>query len=243
MKLRHPWLIRVVGYGSARLLHHWIRTLHFEYRPLGPVSLDPNLTDLPGHYIYVMWHEYLLLPIFCFARPDIYTLISRHADGQLVSEMCGHLRIPVIRGSTNSGKDRGGVSAIRKMLQVGGSFHLAMTPDGPRGPRRRVQLGLPTLAKWTGLSIVPVGFGLQHCWRMNSWDRFALPRPFTRAACVTGLPMAVPGDAGKEQLEEVRWQVEEALGQATEVAEQWAATGVWPVSSSEVTKAEKSLSL
>jgi lysophospholipid acyltransferase (LPLAT)-like uncharacterized protein len=222
MKLRHPALLGTVGFFGARAMRWWMKTLHFQYRPLGP-NLDPNRPELSGRYIYAMWHEYLLLPVYCYARPDISVLISKHADGQLVVSICRHLGVPVVRGSTT----RGGVEALRRMLRAGRAGHLAMTPDGPRGPRRRVQPGLAYLAARLGMPIVPVGFGLQRPWRMASWDSFALPRPGSRATCVTTDPISVPANADRGALDEVRLEVERSLELATTAAERWAETGSW----------------
>jgi hypothetical protein len=129
----------------------------------------------------------------------------------------------VARGSTT----RGGVEAIRRLLTEGKHQHLAMTPDGPRGPRRRVQQGMIYLAARTGLPIVPVGFGFHRPWRLRSWDRFALPRPWSRGTCVTSAPIFVPAEVGKDQLETYRSQVESAMEVVSEAAEQWAETGRW----------------
>jgi lysophospholipid acyltransferase (LPLAT)-like uncharacterized protein len=118
----------------------------------------------------------MLLPAYHYARPDIKVLISTHADGQLIAEACQRLGFALARGSST----RGGVEAVRDMLRANDT-HLAVTPDGPRGPRRRVQAGVVYLAARTGLPIVPVGFAARRPWRAKSWDRFAVPRPFSRA--------------------------------------------------------------
>jgi len=222
MKIRRPWLIQAGVTAGAGALRLWMNGLRFVYRPLG-ANVDPNRPDLAGRYIYAIWHEYLLLPVFCYTRPDVHVLISRHADGEWVAQLCRRLRIPVVRGSTT----RGGAEALRRLLRAGRETHLALTPDGPRGPRRRVQEGAIFLATRLGLPIVPVGFGLRRCWRMKSWDRFAIPGPWTRATCVTEEPIAVPPDVNRREIERYRLRVEQALTRATQTAERWAATDVW----------------
>jgi lysophospholipid acyltransferase (LPLAT)-like uncharacterized protein len=214
MKLRHPWLIKAVGFAVALLVRLWIGTVRYRYRPLGP-NLDPNQANFRGRYIYAFWHENILIPAYQYGRPDIWVLISQHADGQLIAEACRHLRFRTVRGSTT----RDGVRAVRQMLRKGKHAHLAITPDGPRGPRRRVQPGLVYLAAWTGLPIVPIGFAFHRAWRMRSWDRFALPHPYSGVECVTTDLIHVPEDADREQLEQYRRQVEEALNRATAAAE------------------------
>jgi lysophospholipid acyltransferase (LPLAT)-like uncharacterized protein len=222
MKLRHPWMLKIAGFVGAWALCAWMRTLRYRYRSLGR-SLDPGLEDHASHYIYAMWHENLLLPIYRFAAPNIAVLISQHADGQIIADICQSLKVNVVRGSTT----RGGVNGLRNLLRAGQVGHLALTPDGPRGPRQHVKLGLVYLAARLGLPIVPVGFGYKKAWRFKSWDRFALPRPWTRATCVSGLPIAVPAGADRAELEAYRLQVEEALVGVNEAAGQWAETGHW----------------
>jgi lysophospholipid acyltransferase (LPLAT)-like uncharacterized protein len=222
MKIRQPWLIRAGATAGASALRLWMNGLRFEYRPLG-ANVDPHRADLAGRYIYAIWHEYLLLPVFCYTRPDVHVLISRHADGEWVAQLCRRLRIPVIRGSTT----RGGAEAVRRLLRAGRETHLALTPDGPRGPRRRIQGGAIFLAARLGLPIVAVGFGLRRCWRMKSWDRFAIPGPWTRATCVTGVPIVVPASVNRQEIEHYRLQVEQSLTGATETAERWALTGAF----------------
>lgn len=220
MKLRHPWLVKAAVAAASVPLRAWFASLDFRYRPLGP-DLDPRRPGLPGRYIYAMWHEYLLVPICCFPRTDIHVLISRSDDGALAAELCRQFRVPVVRGSTS----RGGAEAVRELVRAGRAAHLALTPDGPRGPRREVQQGVIYLASRTGLPIVPVGFGLDRPWRAASWDRFAVPRPLSRAACITGYPIAVPPAASREERDTVRQEVEAQLHHVTGLAEQYAASG------------------
>src|SRR5437660_1321175 len=141
MSFRRAVTLKAVSLAGAWVLRNWVRTLRYHYRPLGP-DLDPRRPELSGRYIYAMWHEYLLVAVGCYARPDIHVLISRHSDAELIATVCGRLDIPVIRGSTT----RGGAEAVRRLLRAGHDTHLALTPDGPRGPRRRVQQGLIYLA-------------------------------------------------------------------------------------------------
>lgn len=224
MKIRHPWLIKAVGFVGAWLIRGWMGTLHYRYGPLGP-NVDPHQVTGPRRYIYAFWHENMLLPAYCYSRLGICVLISQHADGRLLAEVFRHLHIRAVAGSST----RGGVEAVRRLLRLGRMGHLALTPDGPRGPRRRVQLGLVYLAARTGLAIVPTGFGYEKPWRIGSWDKFAVPRPWTRARCVTMPPILIPSGADRDQLEQYRLQVEDALGRATDLAERWAESGEWSV--------------
>jgi lysophospholipid acyltransferase (LPLAT)-like uncharacterized protein len=216
MKIRHPWLLKVLGFAIACLVRLWIGTIRYRYRPLGR-NMDPNQRGFQGRFLYAFWHENLLMPAYQYGRRDIWVLISQHADGQLIAEACRYLGFQVVRGSTT----RGGIEAVREMMRRGRNDHLAITPDGPRGPRQVVQSGLIYLAARTGLPIVPIGFAFGRAWRLDSWDRFVLPYPGSQVVCVTTEPIRVPENLDKDELETFRLRVEQALLQATATAERW----------------------
>lgn len=214
MKIRHPVLIKALGFAIGWVVRLWIGTLRYRYRPLG-ANLDPNRPNFQGRYLYAFWHENILVPAYHYGRRDIHVLISEHADGQLIAEACRHLGFRVVRGSAT----RGGARAVRQMVRRSRTAHLAITPDGPRGPRRQVQPGVVYLAAVTGLPIVPFGIAFERAWRMSSWDRFALPRPWSAAVCVTAEPIRVPENIRKDQLEEYRLLVQRAMDTAGAAAE------------------------
>jgi lysophospholipid acyltransferase (LPLAT)-like uncharacterized protein len=99
---------------------------------------------------------------------------------------------------------------------------LGITPDGPRGPRRELKPGAVMIASQTGLAIVPVGIGFVRAWRFGSWDRFALPVPFSVLVGVVGEPIFVPGDLDRNGLEQWVKVVEGELLRMTALAEDWA---------------------
>jgi lysophospholipid acyltransferase (LPLAT)-like uncharacterized protein len=218
MKIRHPVLIRALSFILACVVRLWIGTLRYRYHYFGP-NVDPHQRGLRDRYIYAFWHENMLLPAYHYARPDIYVLISQHADGQLIAEVCNRLGFQTVRGSTT----RGGADAVRQMLRI--SAHLAITPDGPRGPRRKIQQGLTYLAARTGLPIVPVGIAFRRPWRMRSWDRFALPKPWSLAMCITDDPIEIPADADRALLAEYTDRVESELQRLTGIAERSVESG------------------
>jgi lysophospholipid acyltransferase (LPLAT)-like uncharacterized protein len=223
MKLRQPWLIKTVGLVVAQIGRSWLGSLDFHYRALGP-DVRPQVAGRGQRYIYAFWHETGALPIFQFATTRCHVMISEHADGQMIAEVCRNMRIPVLRGSAT----RGGVKMVRQILRDSRLRHMAITPDGPRGPRRHLKGGIIYLAARTGIPVVPCGVGFDRPWRLRSWDRFALPRPWSRATCVSGVPVVVPRDAGKEQLEDYRRRVQQDFDWVSALAEQWAETGRWP---------------
>jgi lysophospholipid acyltransferase (LPLAT)-like uncharacterized protein len=215
MKLRNPWLIRVGAFFAAWLIRLWLRTLI--YRLVYAPGSCRHPTDGKGErFIYALWHEAILFPLIFHSR--IRVLVSQHADGEWIARVCRHLRYGVVRGSST----RSGIRALLELLRHGRDSNLLVIPDGPRGPRRQVQPGLVYLASRTGLPIVVIGVGYDSPWRARSWDRFAVPRPFSKAVGVIARPIKVPAGIGREQLESYRQAVEHALLAATEAAERLA---------------------
>jgi lysophospholipid acyltransferase (LPLAT)-like uncharacterized protein len=166
--------------------------------------------------IFALWHGRLLIPLSACGRMGIVVLVSRHGDGGLIARALSRFGFSTVRGSTT----RGGASALREMLRVTASGRdVAITPDGPRGPRGRAQMGVVFTARETGLPIFPVGIAASRFRELSTWDRFQVPKPFARIRCVFGPPVEVPRDIGEEGLEEYRLRVENALHEATAEAE------------------------
>jgi lysophospholipid acyltransferase (LPLAT)-like uncharacterized protein len=214
MKLRNPWLIRVAACLMGVILRLWLGTLRVRARSSDGRQHPPD--PAVERFIYAFWHESLLAP--AKIRTGVQIMISQSADGELIAQVCRRLGIGVVRGSSS----RDGAQGLLDMLRVGGGLHLALTPDGPRGPRRRVQPGVVLLASCTGLPIVPVGVGFTRAWRARSWDRFAVPWPFSTVVGVLGEPIRVAQQVDRSGLERARAQVETLLCEATQAAESWA---------------------
>jgi len=212
MKLRRPWAIRLAAFLAARAIRLWMRTVR--YRLILPPGGDKHPVDpRVQRTIYAFWHETILFPTVFTAKVQI--LISQHADGELISQVCRHLGYDVVRGSST----RGGAQALLQLCRGGADAHLLVTPDGPRGPRRQVQPGLVYLASRTGLPVVACGVGFRAAWRAHSWDRFAVPWPFSKAVAVVAAPVFVPANLDRQELERYRRLIEDRFLAATAAAE------------------------
>jgi len=235
MKIRSRKLEQFAAWAGSRGLRAWLGTTRYRQETVGPV-VDPNRADCSGRFIYIFWHEYLLLPSVKFGQPHIHVLISQHRDGQMITDIITRFGFSVVRGSSER---KGAVEATRKMIALAAKDHLAITPDGPRGPRRVVQQGVAYLASKTGLPVVPMGVGLRSAFRAKSWDRFALAKPFSRTRLIFGEPLAVPAGLDSAGLETQRLRIQAALDLTTGVAEKWAESGVyeWPSSDERVADA------
>lgn len=222
MKIRHPALIRAAGTAGTLFIRGLVKSLRFEYQHLagGAPSMPPPPEPNP-RLIFLLWHEYLLLPLTYYAAPSVSTLVSKHADGQILATLIRQLGLTVVEGSTN----RGGMQAVREILRdITGKFHLAITPDGPRGPRRVVQQGAIYIASRTGMPIAPLGVAYYRPWRTRSWDRFAVPKPCTRAKVLSATPIHVPPKLRTDGLEEYRAVVQAEMDRLSALAETWAET-------------------
>jgi lysophospholipid acyltransferase (LPLAT)-like uncharacterized protein len=221
MKIRNPQLVRAAGWLAATAATAIGRTLHFDHRCVGP-DVGYARPTYPDRLVFSIWHEKLLLPTVRFGGPDLAVLISQHADGQLLGGLIRRMGMGLVCGSTN----RGGVEAVRQIVRPEFPWrHLAITPDGPRGPRREVQPGVVFVASRTGMKIVPMGVGYYRPWRMKSWDRFCIPRPTSRARILFGEPIDVPAKLRSEEMEPYRTRVQAEMDRLDAIAEDWAITG------------------
>ncbi len=160
-------------------------------------------------FILAFWHGRLLMMSHSWRRGvPISMLISHHRDGQLIARTVAHFGIKSVAGSSS----RGGGAALRGMLKLlKGGECVGITPDGPRGPRQRASGGVAMVAKLSGCPVIPLSFSARHRKLLSSWDRFALPRPFSEGVFIWGQPIVVPRDADEAALEAARLQVEEVL--------------------------------
>lgn len=175
-------------------------------------------------FILAFWHgRLLMMPAMWPRGPTMHVLISKHRDGEIISRAIGFFGISTIRGSAakpGSSRDKGGAAALRGMLKaLKAREYVAITPDGPRGPRLQATEGVVSVARVSGAPILPCSFSCR--WRLvlNTWDRFVVPLPFTRGVIVWGEPILVDREAGAGELEQVRLQVEAAITQVTDAAD------------------------
>ena len=220
MKLDIPLLNKLGGLLGAAAARHWMGTLDYKVAFYDP-AIDPAQPGCRGQKIYIFWHEYILFPIYLRGHCNLAMLLSRHRDAEILSHAAYHLGFDFVRGSTN----RGGVAAIRELLRKSRKMHLTITPDGPRGPRRRLAPGAVFLASRLQLPLVATGYGYDRPWRLGSWDRFAVPRPFSRARAVSGGEIHVPPGLDRGGLEHFRRKIERLLNRLTAEAEAWAESG------------------
>ncbi len=221
MKIESPLLNQFGGLLGSAAVRWWMSTLDYKVAYYDR-TIDPVFPECRGQKIYIFWHEYILFPLYLRGHCNMAMLLSRHRDAEMLSHAAYHLGFDFVRGSTN----RGGVAAIRELLAKSRTMHLTITPDGPRGPRRRLAPGCVYLASKLELPLVVMGYGYDRPWRVQSaWDRFAIPRPYSRARAVPSGEIFVPPNLDRQQLEHFRQRIERLLNRLTAEAEAWAEAG------------------
>jgi lysophospholipid acyltransferase (LPLAT)-like uncharacterized protein len=224
MKIRSPTLMSLGGFLAATMMRSWMSRLDYK-AAFFDRRVDPGHSTCSGRKIFVFWHEYILFPIFLESLTSVAVLLSRHGDADVLTHLVSHFRLNAVRGSTR----RGGMAATRELTRKGGRMHLVITPDGPRGPRRRMALGPVFLASKLGIPVVAIGFGCDRPWRIKgAWDQFAIPRPYSRARAVVSPEIMVPQGLDRKGLEHFRQRIEALMNRFCDEADAWAASGaVW----------------
>lgn len=177
----------------------------------------------PG-VIFAFWHNVLMIPLGHESRFDCHALVSPGRDGEFAARVISRFGIIPVRGSTS----HQGVTAVLQVLRTAGrGTTFALTPDGPRGPRYRFQDGAAYLASRTGLPVVPLGMAVDRAWKLRSWDRYRIPKPFSRIYMIFGDPVRVPPDLSRERLEAERERLEQELHRVSREAAHLAGCA-WP---------------
>ncbi|MGE0406531.1 MAG: lysophospholipid acyltransferase family protein [Candidatus Korobacteraceae bacterium] len=172
--------------------------------------------DPPSPRIYVFWHRCIFPSAWIFRHREIQVMTSRSFDGESIARVSARLGFGAVRGSSS----RGGVRALLGMhteLEQGRS--VAFTIDGPRGPMYVAKPGPVLLARNTQVPLVCFHIALSHRWEANSWDRFMVPKPFSRAYLRFGEPLHIPSDADSHALTTLHAQMQATLDRVRVFAE------------------------
>ena len=198
------WL---VAFGF-RLLQLLARTLRYEVDDLAGIVGKP----VTENYIGALWHNRLLIfPLVLrrfFPHRHGAALISASRDGDLLADAVQRFGYDVVRGSSS----RLGASAILQLGEVLTSHgDVVITPDGPRGPVYELGPGIIFLAQKTGAPVLPINLEYSGCWRIKSWDRFIVPRPFAKVHVIIGAPHRVSLTSNPEEFEAERLRLQNAI--------------------------------
>ena len=215
-----PLKLRMMGQTTALILPRLVSLLDLKIVHYDR-SADPARPEYNEHMVFSFWHEFISVILPRWGHTPLSILASQHRDGEWVSQTALSLGLRIVRGSST----RGGASAIRQLKKHCKETSLAITPDGPRGPRRKMAIGPIFMASRLGMPFVPLGIGVNDAWRLSTWDKFAIPKPLSRVRIIFGPKIHIPRKAKRDELESIRQSVENLMNDLSDQAEAWACSG------------------
>jgi len=148
-------------------------------------------------FLYSVWHDSVIPPLFCAVEHNSVALISQHRDADTIEAMLKAAGMGAIRGSTS----RGGASAIKKLIKLAEGKHIVITPDGPRGPHHKMKSGIVFLASHSGRPVIPTAYTATSYWKFQgSWTSIWIPKPFSKVYYLVGEPIKVPDNISREEM-------------------------------------------
>ena len=207
---------KIAAFFVGRAIRALAKTIHYQHS-----EVDSQLKQLQNRpIIFCIWHNRLALslPLYqkLIANPypshRLAALVSASRDGALLSEILDGFEVQPIRGSSSR---RGSRALIELIDRARKGWDIAITPDGPQGPKYQVQDGVITAAQLTGLPILPVGYELTSKWTAKSWDQFQIPWPFAACKVRTASPFHVPRYINKETRKTIQTQLQSAMNSIT----------------------------
>jgi len=212
---RERLLIKLADLTMYSLIWSICRTVRWEVS--GRENLDQIAQD--GHLpILALWHDRIFLGTYFFRNRDFVVMTSQSFDGEYIARFIQRFGFGAVRGSST----RGAVGAMVEMARLMRlNCPAAFTIDGPKGPRYVAKMGALYLAKKTGNAILPFTITPKKYWRVNSWDKLQIPRPFTTALVELHSPIYVNEDADEQLLQTKRDELQQVLDSACVRGEEW----------------------
>lgn len=216
--LRHPAAQRLLAQLLGAYLEFALRTTR--WRLEGAEFVAPHAAGAP--VIAAFWHERLpLMPMLWLlvrhlpeaegSSAHMHVLVSHHRDGRFIGNIVSRFAVGVVLGSSS----RGGPTGLRRLLGLlDTGSHVAITPDGPRGPRRVAASGVAQLAALSGAPVLPCAAQTTQRWLLRSWDRMVIPRPFGRGVLVCRPVIQVPRHGWQETIPLITEALNAASAQA-----------------------------
>lgn len=207
------WLMpRLVGALHAVLMS----TLRISIS--GGSRLKPFLESPQRTALLVTWHDLTLVLLHTLRDKQIRVMMSHSRSGQIQAALWRLHGFPTVWGST---KKREGVRALREALRgLRDNQVFALTPDGPKGPLHCCQPGVVYLASNAPAPVFPIAVAAANFWQLRTWDRYLIPKPFSRVHVHIGEALQVPPDLSRDELELWQSRISQALDAAQHVAMQ-----------------------
>ncbi len=199
------WKAAILGRLGRFVLDALLHSVRFEVRSAPGYSARVAAGE---PLAYTIWHGRLLPLTFAHRKLDVAALISLSKDGEYIARVVEGWGYRVVRGSSS----RGGRRALAEMIRHGREGRsLAFTPDGPRGPREKMKSGVLVAAQRAGMPLVPVTAACTRAWWFEGWDRFLVPKPFSRVVVQHAEPVWVDPALDEEGVERLSLEIERTL--------------------------------
>ena len=199
-----PPLVAII----ARLLMLTCRIVRIE----GQEKEEEALARSGGGAVYVTWHQRMSFFFHYFGKRHLTVMISQSRDGEYASRIAAWLGFKNERGSASRGGARAIIALVKKIRdgEIGG-----LLADGPQGPARVAKMGALLIARSAGVPLIPTAWSADRCWAFNSWDRYLVPKPFSRVVIRIGDPIWIPRSSKGAELEKYRTLFEDRLNLTT----------------------------
>jgi len=161
---------------------------------------------------YATWHQRVIFHGRHLAHKNLTVMVSQSRDGEYAVRLLNLFGHTNVRGSSTRGGSRALTELIQKIKEGGRGGILA---DGPLGPARVAKIGAVIMAREAQVPLIPLTWGADRCWIINSWDRFLIPKPFARIVIHYPEPIWISPSADRKKLESYRRLLEERLNQGT----------------------------
>lgn len=204
-----PLTLAIIPPMAALLIKAWMMSCRV-VKEVGLEAEQAALARSGGGAVYVTWHQRISYHFQCLGAHGLTVMISRSRDGEYAARLASWLGFKNVRGSST----RGGSQALQEIvLKLNEGAIGGMLADGPRGPARVAKMGSVVMARDARVPLIPVLWGCDRCWILNSWDRFLVPKPFARIALYHGEPIWIPPQINGEGLEAFRRLLEDRMNQ------------------------------
>jgi len=210
MKLRKQYqsFLRFIGnYVLYILIQTLCKTLRIQ--TIGSESINSFIKE-KGNFVLAFWHGTMVIPWFAHRNLKLLAIISQSKDGDLLAKILRKWNYKVVRGSSS----KGGEVALQIMIDhAKHECAVSITPDGPRGPNFKMKAGAVITAKKSGVPLVLVGAGYQSKLKLQSWDNFEVPFPFSKVQLVYSEPILIDGNLSRDETSKIILECEEKLNE------------------------------
>jgi len=206
--IKDDWKSTLLG----KMIGWFVRLMGMTYRVDKQDKDDVTSKNRVEPVIFVVWHNRIFSTISIWpkvgAKLPVMALASASKDGGILASALRVIGVETARGSTSR---RGAAALVMLRRALRDKKDVYITPDGPRGPKYELQMGALKLAQASGIPIVIKLVRESSCWKLKSWDRLRIPKPFSKIALTFEEKIEIPKSLSAEELEKLRCDIEQRM--------------------------------